>query len=266
MWTMTPIGFFSVVRKPGDLDLTVRARVSADLDALRDRYLPRLSPTVAHAGTDYPYRARCAPEAWAMALARMALDIDYGNFKSEVSKRQGHARAHAYGKVWSALADLEKHESKAPHSAATMTAATTAQYAHLAPAWGGIVADAEGRVLMCLTAGRYDGVGWTWPKGKVDAGERPEQAALREVREETGWAAEIVCALPGAWPGSSSVTRYFLMRPLHQAGLHGPESEAVAWVHPDEARERIRATTTGARKIARDLGALDEALAVLAAR
>ena len=51
MWTLTPLGFFSVVRKPGQTRLTVRARVESDLESLRTRYLPELTPTVAHAGT-----------------------------------------------------------------------------------------------------------------------------------------------------------------------------------------------------------------------
>ena len=51
MWTMTPIGFYSAVRKPGDSFLTIRARASGDLDALRARYLPALSPTRAGGGT-----------------------------------------------------------------------------------------------------------------------------------------------------------------------------------------------------------------------
>ena len=45
MWLFTRFGFFSIVRKPGDDNLTVRARVAADLDALREQYLPELSAT-----------------------------------------------------------------------------------------------------------------------------------------------------------------------------------------------------------------------------
>jgi ADP-ribose pyrophosphatase YjhB (NUDIX family) len=112
MWLITPFGFFSVVRKPGDAHLTVRARVAADLDALRSRYAPALGPTVTGAGTDYPYRATIDPDAWADALARMGRDIDYANFKDEVKRRQGSARAHAYAKVWSALTGLEEEVEK----------------------------------------------------------------------------------------------------------------------------------------------------------
>jgi hypothetical protein len=45
MWLITPIGFFSIVRKPDGQrvgTLTVRARVRGDLEALRGLYLPGL--------------------------------------------------------------------------------------------------------------------------------------------------------------------------------------------------------------------------------
>jgi len=45
MWLFTNFGFFSVVQKPGDSLLTIRARAAFDLDRLRDEYLPTLSPT-----------------------------------------------------------------------------------------------------------------------------------------------------------------------------------------------------------------------------
>jgi hypothetical protein len=54
MWIMTTIGFFSIVQKPEDKDddtMTIRSRVKSDLIALRDHYLPNLSPIIAHSGT-----------------------------------------------------------------------------------------------------------------------------------------------------------------------------------------------------------------------
>ena len=108
MWILTTVGFFSVVRKRGDELLTVRARVRTDLDALRERWLPELGPTKSNAGTDYRYRATVAPQALAGAMQRMALAIDYSNFKNEVASTQGKERAHAYHEVWSALLRLER--------------------------------------------------------------------------------------------------------------------------------------------------------------
>ena len=52
MWLFTTIGFFSVVQKPRQSGLTIRARVAADLGQLRERYLPSLSATIVGAGTD----------------------------------------------------------------------------------------------------------------------------------------------------------------------------------------------------------------------
>jgi hypothetical protein len=72
----TNSGFFSIVQKSGTPFLTVRTRVREDLDNLRNRYLPELSPTTGHAGTDYPWRATVPHTAFASALGKIALDID----------------------------------------------------------------------------------------------------------------------------------------------------------------------------------------------
>lgn len=108
MWLITPVGFFSIVRKPGDLaagTLTVRARARGDLEALAAR-LPGLGPITDRGGTDYPYRARAPREALAEACAAMLREIDYANFKDAVAARQGPGRAEVYGKVWGTLLAL----------------------------------------------------------------------------------------------------------------------------------------------------------------
>ena len=281
MWTLTPFGFYSAVKKPGDEHLTIRARVAEDLDALRARYLPSLSPTVPHAGTDYRYRATCSAAAWGDALAEMGRDIDYANFKLEVAKRQGSARAHAYGKVWEALYDLERvaparpaaarrgpsMESRAPGAPPRRDVAPPPPHPS-GKAWsaGGVLVDDAGRVCLRRAAGGFGGDGWTWAKGGLNKGETMEEAALREVLEETGIRAEIVSPLPGEHLGDTTVTRYWRMRVVLDTGRFGRETEAVEWVTPDEARRRIRTTNVGAAKVTRDLAVLDLALADFAER
>jgi len=61
---------------------------------------------------------------------------------------------------------------------------------------GGLVVDKSGE--MGLLIGRIDKRGrmlWSLPKGHIEAGESPEEAALREVREETGIKSSITRSL-----------------------------------------------------------------------
>lgn len=106
MWLFTNIGFFSVVQKHNDSFLTVRSRVKSDLDSLRTKYLPELSPSTGKAGTDYPWRATISHAQFSAALGKIAMDINYVNFKDEIAHKQGKGRANRYMKVWSALYDM----------------------------------------------------------------------------------------------------------------------------------------------------------------
>jgi hypothetical protein len=110
MWLITTTGFYSIVKKPGEKNLTIRSRVKKDLEALRDKYLQNLGEIVRTDSADYRYRARISHAELAAAAAQMVLDIDYDNFKNTVVKIQGHSRAHVYGNVWEDLLVLEKEE------------------------------------------------------------------------------------------------------------------------------------------------------------
>ena len=107
MWLMTNFGFFSIVKKEGEANLTVRARVKQDLLSLKEHYMPSIGAIEESDYTDYRYRVRVPREAFAEALKEMALDIDYPNFKSSVARKQGKARARAYEDVWHRLYDLQ---------------------------------------------------------------------------------------------------------------------------------------------------------------
>ena len=84
---------------------------------------------------------------------------------------------------------------------------------------------------------RYDD--WTLPKGKLDEGEDFEQAALREVEEETGLRCRIERTLGDATytdhKDRAKLVRYYEMR--DQGGEFEPNDEVdeLRWLSPEEA-------------------------------
>ena len=111
MWLITTTGFYSIVQKSGEKDLTIRARVRKDLEALRDKYLPDLGEIARNDNTDYRYRAKVSHADLAKAAAQMVRDINYDNFKNTVAKVQGHSRSMSIATSGRSLLVLEKEES-----------------------------------------------------------------------------------------------------------------------------------------------------------
>ena len=101
-------------------------------------------------------------------------------------------------------------------------------------AGGAVVRD--GRVAV-VHRPKYED--WTLPKGKLDPGEDFEEAALREVEEETGLRCELGRELPSTHYRDSKdrpkVVRYWQVTPV--AGEFEPNSEVdeLRWLEPDEA-------------------------------
>jgi len=84
--------------------------------------------------------------------------------------------------------------------------------------YGAVIINDRGQVLVVEPANHFSDVVWTIPKGKLDAGEIPEQTAVREAQEETGYDIELIDYIDGAWTGQTSVTRFFLARPKGEQG------------------------------------------------
>ncbi len=127
-------------------------------------------------------------------------------------------------------------------------------------AFGGVVIDDRGRVLLREPSNHYDGYVWTFAKGRPDPGERPEQAALREVEEETGIKAKVICTIPGSFPGSTTDNSYFLMAPVEDTKHFQDETQSVRWVTQGEAEQLIAQTKNHAGR-ERDLKLLKAAFA-----
>jgi 8-oxo-dGTP diphosphatase len=86
---------------------------------------------------------------------------------------------------------------------------------------------------------------WEFPGGKVEAGERPEEAAIREMHEELGVVIKEACLAPFAF-ASHAYPDFHLLMPLFVCrrweGIARPrEGQTIAWARPrDLSPERAR--------------------------
>jgi len=112
---------------------------------------------------------------------------------------------------------------------------------------GGVVIDDCGQFLLIRARDLRNRAVWTLPKGTLTPGETSEQAALREVQEETGYRCQVVRELEPVtyWfqrdgRRIKKTVHWFLMRPLEKIGDHDHEVDEIAWARRDEALQRLR--------------------------
>jgi 8-oxo-dGTP diphosphatase len=99
------------------------------------------------------------------------------------------------------------------------------------------LADADGRVLIAQRPPEKAMAGlWEFPGGKVEEQERPEDALIRELREELGITVKEACLAPLTF-ASHSYPDFHLLMPLYLCrrweGTPTPlEHAALKWVRP----------------------------------
>jgi ADP-ribose pyrophosphatase YjhB (NUDIX family) len=107
-----------------------------------------------------------------------------------------------------------------------------------------------GEILLCRIASGYGEAGaWTLPGGGIEFGEAPEDAAVREIREETGLEVEIVgppriLTDSGLTTAFGAPQRYHQVRFVYPVAVVGGEArvetgnstDAFAWFGESELR------------------------------
>jgi len=100
--------------------------------------------------------------------------------------------------------------------------------------------DPDGRVLIAQRPeGKAHAGRWEFPGGKVERGETPEQALVRELREELGIEPCEQCLQPFAFASHAFADDRHLLMPLYICrrwdGFIDPkEGQQIKWARPDK--------------------------------
>lgn len=102
--------------------------------------------------------------------------------------------------------------------------------------------DADGRVLISRRPdSKQLGGLWEFPGGKVEAGERPETALIRELKEELTIDVTESCLAPLTF-ASHAYEDFHLLMPLYvcrrwKGIAHGAEGQEIKWISPSKLKD-----------------------------
>lgn len=109
---------------------------------------------------------------------------------------------------------------------------------------GGVVLNADGKVLLVKPTGGYGGYDWTFPKGYLTRTEAaqatgPQLAALREVAEETGYECRLSRSLGVIEHNDGGLCHYYVMEDPKRSGEGDGEVAETKWASVAEALDLL---------------------------
>ena len=111
---------------------------------------------------------------------------------------------------------------------------------------GGLVVRRRGGHLQLVVVHRPVHQDWSFPKGKLEPGETLDDAALREVEEETGMACELLRFIGHTEyvdrKGRPKTVAYWIMAATGGSFAPNEEVDLLRWMHLDEAAHLLSYT------------------------
>lgn len=102
------------------------------------------------------------------------------------------------------------------------------------------ILEQDGRILICRRrSDQAHSLKWEFPGGKIEAGETPQQALIRELREELGIESEPareITRYEFAYPGKEPILLIFLRVPAWTGEVEDRIFDTILW----ESRENLK--------------------------